>query len=166
MGGDELTGAHARVSALAKKFRTRMVEKINERKLQHGRFGVIVGQILDELAGARVEEFGEILAATVRRYPSIECVYVLDHSGIQITETVGNGSIQRRAHGGIFRPAPKGADHSLKEYYFLLDMEPHRYTTEPYVSLASGSVSQTISSYFVEVEHGRTCVLCVDVLCD
>jgi EAL domain-containing protein (putative c-di-GMP-specific phosphodiesterase class I) len=166
MIGEELTGAHERVVALAKKFRGRMVEKINERKLQHGRFGVIVAQILGQLEGARIDEFDDILAATVQRYPSIECVYVLDHAGVQLTETVGNPAIRWRAPGGIFRPAPKGADHSLKEYYFLLDMEPHRYTTEPYVSLASGSVSQTISSYFREGQHGKTCVLCVDVLCD
>ena len=86
---------------------------------------------------------------SVGKYPSVECVYVLDHAGIQVTDTVCNPSIRRREHGAIFRPAPRGTDHSLKDtYYSLLDVEPDKHTTDPYVSLASGSISQTISTHF------------------
>jgi hypothetical protein len=66
----------------------------------------------------------------------------------------------------LLHPAPKGADHSLKEYYYvLLDVELHKYTTEPYVSLASGSVCRTISTYFRDAHDDKMYLLCIDVIC-
>ena len=167
MEGEELVDAYRRVEALAKKFKRHMVEKINEQRLQHGRFGVVMQQILSELTRVQADEFDGILRRAVVTYPIVECLYVLDHSGVQVTDTVCNPSLPMRAHGGIFRPAPRGADHSLKEYYYmLLDVELRKYTTEPYVSLASGSVSRTISTYFRDGQNERMYILCVDVLCD
>ena len=63
-----------------------------------------------------------------------------------------------------FRPAPKGTDHSLKEYYYvLIDVELQKYTTDPYVSLASGNLCRTISTCFRDAANNRLYVLCVDV---
>ena len=64
----------------------------------------------------------------------------------------------------MFRPAPRGTDHSLKEYYYVLvDVELQKYTTDPYVSLASGTLCRTISTRFLDARDGRTYLLCVDV---
>jgi hypothetical protein len=64
----------------------------------------------------------------------------------------------------MFHPARRGADHSLKEYYYiLLGVELQQYTTEPYVSLASGSISRTISTSFRDARN-RLFVLCIDVV--
>lgn len=154
----------ARVSALAQTFRGHMVEKINDRRLRHRRFNVVVNQILCDLTGADVLQFDAILRETIARHPHVECAYVLDRSGVQVTDTICNPRITRRDNGILFRPAPRGADHSLKEYYYvLLDVELHKYTTEPYVSLASGNVSQTISTYFRDARDNNIYVLCVDV---
>jgi len=154
----------ARVGALAQTFRGHMVEKINDRRLRHRRFNVVVNQMLCDLTGADVNEFDAILTAMIGRYPTVECAYVLDRLGMQVTDTVCNPNVTRRENGILFRPAPRGADHSLKEYYYvLLDVELHKYTTEPYVSLASGTVSQTISTYFRDARNNNIYVLCVDV---
>ena len=89
---------------------------------------------------------------------------MLDDAGLQVTETVCNTSFARRSGGAMFRPAPEGSDHSLKEYFYVLvDVELPKYTTDPYVSLASGSLCRTISSCFREAASKRTYVLCVDV---
>ncbi len=48
----------------------------------------------------------------------------------------------------------------------LLGVELHKYTTDPYVSLATGNVTRTISTYFRDALNSRRYVLCVDVLCD
>ena len=167
MRREGLSDALGRLEALATGFRGHMVGKINERRLQHRRLNVVLNQILYDLTGADVTQFDGILAASVNKYPSVECVYVLDHAGIQVTDTVCNPSIRRREHGAIFRPAPRGTDHSLKEYYYsLLDVEPDKHTTDPYVSLASGSISQTISTHFRDTRSNTTYVLCIDVLCN
>jgi len=90
---------------------------------------------------------------------------VLDEAGIQITETVWNPDVQRRREGVIFHPSRKGTDHSLKEYYYiLLDVELQKYTTDPYVSSASGNITRTISTYFKDASKTRLYILCIDVL--
>lgn len=43
-------------------------------------------------------------------------------------------------------------------------MELWKYTTDPYVSFASGNLSRTISTYFRDADNHSLCVLCVDVL--
>jgi EAL domain-containing protein (putative c-di-GMP-specific phosphodiesterase class I) len=167
MRREGLADAFDRIDALANQFRGHMVEKIQERQLQHRRLNALLNDILLDLTGVEAGQFNAVLQRSVGKYASVECVYVLDHSGIQLTETVCNPSITRREHGAIFRPAPKGTDHSLKEYYYsLLDVEPDKHTTDPYVSLASGSISQTISTHFRDTRKNITYVLCIDVLCN
>jgi EAL domain-containing protein (putative c-di-GMP-specific phosphodiesterase class I) len=153
-----------RIESVARRFRTHMVEAINDRRLQHRQFGDVIDRILRDLIHARPDEFDAILARTVGEQPSVECVYILDHSGIQVTETIWNPHVRRREAGALFHPAPKGADHSLKEYYYVLfDVELRKYTTEPYVSLASGSLCRTISTYFRDAHHKEMYLLCIDV---
>jgi hypothetical protein len=64
----------------------------------------------------------------------------------------------------MFYPAPKGADHSLKEYYYILmDVELQKFTTDPYVSLATGNVCRTLSTAFRDASNNRMYILCIDV---
>ena len=56
----------------------------------------------------------------------------------------------------MFRPAPRGTDHSLKEYFYVLvEVELQKYTTDPYVSLASGNLCRTISTRFRDAPDNR-----------
>lgn len=157
--------ASASVELLAQKFKRYMVGKINDRKLQHRRFNIIINEVLCHLAGAEVDRFEEILGRTVCEYPNVECMYVLDNSGIQVSATICNPGVTRRERGMMFQPAPRGTDHSLKEYYYiLLDVELQKYTTDPYVSFASGNICRTISTYFRDVHNDGLYVLCIDVV--
>lgn len=159
--------ATLRVSALATEYKSCMIQRINERKLQHRLFNIILNEILVELGKSSVEQFDRVLETTIGRYDKVECVYVLDESGAQISSTICNPRVPFRNEGVIFKPAPKGADHSLKEYYYvLLDVELNKYTTDPYVSLASGNLCRTISTCFRDSHNNRMFILCIDVLCD
>jgi EAL domain-containing protein (putative c-di-GMP-specific phosphodiesterase class I) len=163
--GSRRTDLSSDVESLAQKFKSYMIEKINDRKLQHRRFNVVLNEVLCHLANAEVDSFGDILKNAIREHPTVECIYVLDESGIQITETVCNPDVPRRRGGVMFHPAPKGTDHSLKEYYYiLLDVELQKYTTDPYVSSASGNISRTISTYFRDATNTKLYILCIDVL--
>jgi hypothetical protein len=96
--------------------------------------------------------------------PKVECCYVLDELGVQVTDTIGSVSLARRSNGGMFRPAPRGSDHSLKEYFYvLMDAELPKYTSDPYVSMASGNLCRTISTRFRVATETHNYVLCVDV---
>ncbi len=154
----------ARAINLAQTFKSHLVGQINDRRLRHRRFDSIFARIVAELAHATAAEFTTILARVVGEDPKVECCYVLDDGGQQVTETVGSASLARRSGGAMFRPAPRGTDHSLKEYFYVLvDAELPRYTTDSYVSLASGNLCRTISTRFRDATDGRDYVLCVDV---
>jgi EAL domain-containing protein (putative c-di-GMP-specific phosphodiesterase class I) len=152
------------IERLAQRFKGHMVREINERKRQHRRFNVIQNGILCDLTNAQAAEFDEILLHLIDDFPKVECVYVLDDAGIQVTDTICNTTVKQRLGAAMFRPARKGTDHSLKEYYYvLIDVELQKYTTDPYVSLASGNLCRTISTCFRDAANNRLYVLCVDV---
>jgi EAL domain-containing protein (putative c-di-GMP-specific phosphodiesterase class I) len=159
-----LVRASSEVEGLARKFKSHMVGTINGRKLQHRRFNVILNRILCDLTNTEASTFDEILGRIIPEHPTVECMYVLNDSGVQVTETIWNGAVAQLPGGALFRPAPKGTDHSLKEYYYVpLDVELQKYTTDPYVSLASGNLCRTISTCFRDAGNNRLYVLCVDV---
>src|SRR5688572_13887535 len=117
-----LARASLKAADLARAFKTHMIDEISERKLHHRR----LSDILDRIVGED---------------PKVECGYVLDDAGVQVTETVCNAAFARRSSGVLFRPAARGTDHSLKEYFYVLvEVEMQKYTTDPYVSLATGSL--------------------------
>jgi EAL domain-containing protein (putative c-di-GMP-specific phosphodiesterase class I) len=152
------------VEPLARAFKSHMVGQINARKVEYRRFNLILNRILGELVGATSLDFDDVLARQVTEDPKIDCLYVLDDAGVQVTDTVCGSGLRARPGGAMFRPAPRGTDHSLKEYFYvLMDVELPKYTTDPYVSLASGQLCRTISTCFRDAANDRTFVLCVDV---
>jgi len=161
----ECAEAAACIEALARRYKTHMIDRINQRKLQHRRFNIILNQMLCELSKCDHDDFDDVLRTTICEYENVECVYVMDESGTQITSTICNHRVPQRNKGIIFRPAPRGADHSLKEYYYvLLDVELNKYTTDPYVSLATGNLCRTISTCFRDAHNNKMYILCIDVL--
>jgi hypothetical protein len=44
-----------------------------------------------------------------------------------------------------------------------MDVELQKFTTDPYVSLATGNVCRTISSAFRDAANNRMYILCIDV---
>lgn len=162
--GDGLSRVSTQIETLARTFKSHMVGAINGRKVQHRRFNVILNRILCDLTTTAAAAFDTVLARVIKEDPTVECLYVLDDSGTQVTDTVWNRELAQGPAGALFRPAPKGTDHSLKEYYYVpLDVELQKYTTDPYVSLASGNLCRTISTCFRDAANNRLYVLCVDV---
>jgi len=45
-------------------------------------------------------------------------------------------------------------------------VEMQKYTTDPYVSLATGNLCRTISTCFRDSQNSKMYILCIDVLCD
>jgi EAL domain-containing protein (putative c-di-GMP-specific phosphodiesterase class I) len=154
------------VEPLARAFKNRMVGQINARKVEYRRFNEILNHILGDLVGATADAFDHVLGRQVGEGedPKIDCLYVLDDAGVQVTDTICGANLNEHPGGAMFRPAPRGTDHSLKEYFYvLMDVELQKYTTDPYVSLASGQLCRTISTCFRDAANDRTFVLCVDV---
>jgi EAL domain-containing protein (putative c-di-GMP-specific phosphodiesterase class I) len=161
---DDGVRAATGIERLARNFKDHMLAEINERKRQHRRMSTVLDRVAAELGGFPAGEFDRVLARAIQDDPTVECLYVLDENGAQVTETVCSRPAGRRPGAAMFRPAPRGTDHSLKEYYYVLvGVGLQKYTTDPYVSLASGNLCRTISTGFRDAETQRTFVLCVDV---
>jgi hypothetical protein len=120
----------------------------------------IVRDIAARLAKTRVVKFTGKLEETIQRYREIECAYVLDEKGVQVSGTVFANDAAPR-NNKLFSPASPGADHSLKVYYhYLKYAELDKYLTEPYSSLANGNLCRTFSCFFRR--ERKTYVLCLD----
>lgn len=159
----KITGYDGEINNIATMFRNYMVHKINAVKLLYREYGNITDGIIHDLSQATMENFNNVLKGTLDHFHAVECVYVLNESGIQVTDTFCN-IIEIPGHKKLFfRPARRGTDHSLKDYYYLpVNTGQSRYTTDPYISLASGNLCITISSLFTDRNNNRF-ILCVDI---
>ncbi len=150
--------------SLAKRFKQNMVRKTSRRRHKHRQYNVLVETLLCDLTCSPSVDFVVVLERAVQKFAAIECAYILDETGTQISKTVCRSEAGLDRGPSMFQPAPVGADHSLKEYYYmLLDAELPKYTTDPYVSLATGNLCQTISTCFRDGFNNRLYVLCIDV---
>ncbi|MFZ3132043.1 MAG: EAL domain-containing protein [Desulfosporosinus sp.] len=148
---------------LDRTFKEYMMNKTSARKSRNRELDGILTSILTELANMHYSEVEDIIPAIINRFDSLECIYILDEYGFQISETVLSMTNEAISNNAIFQPAPKGTDHSLKDYYYqLLFLCLEKYHTEPYVSLASGNLCITISAWMRNSDGIRR-VLCLDI---
>jgi EAL domain-containing protein (putative c-di-GMP-specific phosphodiesterase class I) len=163
-GLDGLLGSAAadRLTALATRLKENSVQKLTAERKAYRAYEKVVSDAVKELAAGNPGTFDAQLGALAGRYTEFECLYVLDEKGVQLTATVfAPGRTHKR--NSLFQPAQKGADHSSKDYFYLLNDEfVNRFTTEPYVSLASGTVCITITNLFRDAQN-ITRVLCADI---
>lgn len=161
---DFITEVTRTIDPVAEKFRKRMVDKFNIRKMQHERYSIMVEEIATELSALAIAEMDDKLAALHSGHSVAEAVYILDADGRQATLLSCKEAPRHRK--GIFRLPPKGTDYSMRDYYFYLAearFERGAYTSEPYISPATGLFCLTISSRFKD-RNGISLILCVDVV--
>jgi hypothetical protein len=140
------------------------VAGLRQRQIAGQRLGALAQQGGHDLMGRPPVQFDAVLAALVEQDPSVEAAYLLDSQGIQVGGT-HLGAICQQVPNRLFAPSHQGADHSTKEYFFsLLDTGLRRYTTDSYISMATGRLCRTIA---LRLEHqsGATYVLCLDIAC-
>lgn len=159
---DFIDMAKETVESLATDYRTYMVDKIGLEKERHRKYEKVIENILEDLSKRKQDEFDDKLKEVINSYNVLECVYVLNENGIQITDTFTCCKDMISQKALIFHPAAKGTNHSLKKYYyFLKNMALNKYVTEPYVSLATGNLCITISAIFI-VSDSKEYILCID----
>lgn len=151
------------VRKLAASYYEYLSENINEQKLKHREFSNIIKEVLGDLSAHEQKRFDYELMEIINKYKFFECLYVLNPSGIQVSDTVTHFVQMSKHKNLIFKPAKKGEDHSLKKYYYFLNnMKLSKYITEPYISLASGNLCITVSNVFKNVEDKKF-ILCIDM---
>lgn len=87
----------------------------------------------------------------LKEYKYIECIYLINSDGRQISETFIDNDIVLDLDRNLFSPATKGDDHSLKQYFYQLKIShSNHYISTKYVSIATGNRCKTISAYINE----------------
>jgi len=141
-----------------------MTERMGRDKDRRSRCQIIALSIFEDLAEvAPIEREGR-LVSYFQKHPQLECLYLLNQDGVQISETITNSRKLQSRKQFLFQPAPRGTDHSLKEYYYGLTYNSlTRYLTEPYISLASGNLCITFSGVLDDKASGKIQILCADI---
>ncbi len=147
---------------LVQHYKAHAIRRINAGKARSARHRSLVRSMVQTLEKLSPEQFNPALTGFLDQDPALECVYVLDLAGVQLSDTICNPMKLKQARRFLYEPAKKGADHSMKEYYLPLQAGMQAYTTEPYISLASGNRCITLSVRFHD-GLGSSRILCVDV---
>ena len=142
--------------------RTRAVAGIRQRHATGQRMAWLVEQGCRRLQGAGRDDFDAVLTALVSAEGGVEAAYLLDSRGIQVGEThLRPGTVQTNTL--LFAPGCRGADHSTKEYFYsLVGTGLTRFTTESYISLATGHLCRTVAMW-LDHPDGDSYVLCIDL---
>lgn len=160
--GDAETDIAARIEALAARHKTSSVEKSKAFQKRVRETDTLLSAGLRALSGTRPDDFDTVLSRVLQESPAVECLFVVSPAGAQVSEThVRPGVAFKRS--ALFHPARRGADHSMKDYvYLLMDGFMNRFRTDPYVSLASGNLCVTLSGVFRDAGNNNH-ILCMDV---
>ena len=151
-----------RINALADRHKTVSLEKSKALQKRVRESEGLLSSFVRALAGLPASEIEGTLGRLIRENPSVECLFVLNGNGVQESETHTRPGVAFK-QSALFHPARPGADHSMKEYVYLLtDSFVNRYRTEPYVSQASGNLCVTLSAIFRDASNINH-ILCLDI---
>jgi EAL domain-containing protein (putative c-di-GMP-specific phosphodiesterase class I) len=159
---DDLVESVAKVTgSLAQHFRERILENMRKKADLRLEFKSVQNRIAEALRKSLQGDFDTALANTLADLPTVDFAYVLSDSGVQVSKTVANPRHDHRPKHYLFEPAEPGADHGLKDYVLMLNAEVDICVTEPYISLATGGLCQTLSARFSAVDSNQY-ILCID----
>jgi hypothetical protein len=157
----EFVDAH--VTEAADSQRRRAADRLAQQRVQTAMRLNLMEDLVVEMGFKAYPDFAAAMGSLAQRSPDIECLYVLDAQGLQVTPTVTAPSRDSKPWTRLFYPAVKGADHSSKEYYYaLVEGGPRLCTTEAYLSLATGKLCRTLSCRFRDA-LGAHFILCLDI---
>ncbi len=158
-------GTLGRVREAVQDHKARSLEYMGLKRRNMGRFHSILFEIQVELGPLSSPKFGDTLGGMASRFPQVECFYVLDENGFQVTDSILNPTRQETRNPRLFHPSPKGTDHTARDYcYYLTESGTNKthFLTEPYLSMTSGNNCVTLSSLF-RAQDGTAYILCLDI---
>lgn len=162
-GLDAVPGMAGKVDALAERYAESRTRRIAEEKRLFSHFDLIVLTMCQALAEAPSRDINQSLVRFMDTYPNIECLYVLDMKGRQVSDTLCNPDNLQKSKRFLYEPARHGTDHSLKEYFLPIQAGLEKFTTAPYISLASGNLCTTIAHVFYHMGGNKHLILCADM---
>jgi EAL domain-containing protein (putative c-di-GMP-specific phosphodiesterase class I) len=162
-GLDAVPGMAEKVEALAEKHRQNRTRRIADEKRLFSSYDLSILTMCQGLAETPTRGISQVLTRFLDEFDAVECLYVLDMKGRQVSDTLCNPAKLKKSKRFLYEPAHMGADHSLKEYFLPIQAGLEKFTTDAYISLASGNLCTTISHALFHKGSGRHLILCVDM---
>ncbi len=120
----------------------------------------IIYDLVNRLTGISPERYTNELRAYVAEHSEIECAFLIDSKGFQLTPTVlaeGTDVIPG------YNPDVIGANHDIKNYFYAVSEQiEDPFISGWYVSAATGQSCKTISSHFFNSDN-EMIIVCVDL---
>lgn len=123
----------------------------------HDTAKLVENAFCSSIAGAcNIKEWTGFAKVLLEAYQNIEALYLIDNGSRQVGPT-----LMRTKTRSFYEPTEDGHDYSLKEYHIRVkDAINGKHLTEPYLSLASGSLCRT---YAARIQIGDLpYILCID----
>lgn len=135
--------------------------ELKNKKLHYNIYKKNLKALTTSLKKAKMENFEKVLRNYVIQCCDIECIYILDINGYQITSTILNRDIKPNDNP-LFSPCKKNDCHNLKSYFYsAVILETEFFTSHKYISIATGRLCQTNSVLFPH-PNGNKYVACID----
>ncbi|MBQ5316447.1 MAG: EAL domain-containing protein [Oscillospiraceae bacterium] len=120
----------------------------------------IIYDLVNRLSCMEGADYDKELREYVNEHSEIECAFLIDSKGFQITDTV---MAEGTEIPGDCTPAIKGVNHDIKNYFYAIkERIEDPFISGWYVSNATGRKCKTISSKMYD-SNGNMIVVCVDL---
>ena len=159
-----------KVSISEGEFKDFVKDKVVTKRAKYKRYKQIANSLFkcifryistQELGGNR-SNLVRYIGQRIRFFPEVECAYILNEDGIQITETIFSSPVITKPKSLLFKPATIGDNLSSRDYfYYPICGNLMYFVTKPYVSLATGNLVTTIAKVFKQGD--KKFVLCIDI---
>lgn len=120
----------------------------------------IVYELVSALVNVEPIDYDSALKSYVSAHREIECAFLIDEKGFQITNTAMTEDTEILPG---YQPAIRGVNHDIKNYFYAVKEQiEDPFISGWYISSATGKSCKTISSHFYD-KLGRLIVACVDL---
>jgi len=121
-------------------------------------------KLVSKLVNAAEQDIDAILETEIQNHENVECLYVINGEGKQLSHTILNPRIIIEQDEN-FKPALPGDDYSSKKYFRqAMRNKGELYTSLEYISKATGNLCKTVS-YAYQAADKKFYVICIDLLC-
>ncbi|MBE6345253.1 MAG: EAL domain-containing protein [Spirochaetaceae bacterium] len=155
----------SRVKELRKIIKEDTLKKLKEKRRLTGDINSLANWLLKQISMEKLERLHPVFEEFIVMNPEIECIYLLDSTGKQISNTIISPFLEKREGSYIFVPGIIGTDQSFKSYFTCFEAFPiDRYLSDPYLSSASGNLCRTLAVKKYNEKKDEYIILCMDFI--
>lgn len=154
-----------KIESLREKIKAESIRVLRQKRRLTGDVNSLADWLVRQITSEKIDMMEPIFQEFIVINPEIECIYLLDSKGVQISNTIVSPFLRNKARSYIFMPAVIGTDQSFKSYYTCFEaFNISRYLSDPYLSAASGNLVRTLSVKLWNDSNSAYSILCIDFI--